>query len=137
MLHAAWRLTHARSGNFTVMFALILPVIATVITFIGDQAKIGQVQSRVREAREAAAVAEYMRGNKSKAQLEAYAKDFFIANLGKEYEKAADVKLIVSGSPSKGLQFDLETHVKYEPFLAPVYAAASGNFTSSYAVDIH
>ncbi len=139
MPRAALKLSHCRDGNFAVIFALILPVFAAIITFIADQANMAHVQSRVSAARDAAMLAvaqEYVQGNKSHAQLEAYAKDFFIANLGEEYAQAASVKLITPQSGSQGV-FTLEAHVKYEPLFAPVYAASSGRPGSEFAVDIH
>jgi Flp pilus assembly protein TadG len=79
-LHTALRLAHSRCGNFAVIFALTLPVLVAFITFIADQTNMMHVQSRVREARDAATVAaaqEFVMGNISHAQLEAYAKDLF------------------------------------------------------------
>jgi Flp pilus assembly protein TadG len=139
MSRAAMKLPHCRQGNFAVIFALMLPVFAAIITFIGDQANMVHVQSRVSQARDAALAAvaqEYIMGNKSHAQLEGYAKDFFLANLGEEYAKSVSVKLTTPKSVSAhGLT--LETHIRYEPFLAPVYAAASGQPGTEFAVDIH
>ena len=139
MLRLVLTLPRCRSGNFAVIFALMLPVFAAIITFIADQANMAHLQSRVSAARDAAMMAvaqEYVQGNKSHAQLEAYAKDFFIANLGGEYAQAASVKLITPQSASQGV-FTLEAHVKYEPLFAPVYAASSGRPGSEFAVDIH
>jgi Putative Flp pilus-assembly TadE/G-like len=137
--HAALKLARCRKGNFAVMFALMLPVLAAFMTFIFDQANIAHLQSRVREARDAATVAaaqEFVMGNKSHAQLEAYAKDFFLANLGEEYREASSVKLTTPKPPSQR-GFSLEAHVKYQPLLAPVYAAASGQADGEYVVDLH
>jgi hypothetical protein len=134
MLLTALKLARSRSGNFAVMFALLLPALAAIVTFIGDQANMGHIRSRINAARGAAGIAvahEYRKGNKSHGQLEAYAKAFFVANLGVKYEKAVSVKLIVSGR-----HFQLETHVRYEPWLAPLYAAASSGPGREYFVDI-
>jgi Flp pilus assembly protein TadG len=139
MMHSALKLSYCRKGNFAVIFALILPVFASIIAFIGDQANMAHMQTRVSQARDAALVAvaqEHIHGNKSHAQLEAYAKDFFLANLGEEYANATSVKLTVPRSMSAG-GFTLEAHVRHEPFFAPVYAAASGRPGSEFTVDIH
>jgi Flp pilus assembly protein TadG len=139
MMHSALKLSHCRKGNFAVIFALMLPVFASIIAFIGDQANMAHMQTRVSQARDAALVAvagEYSNGNKSHAQLEAYAKAFFLANLGEEYANVASVKLTTPKSSSTGV-FTLETHVRYDPFLAPVYAAASGRPGREFTVDIH
>jgi Flp pilus assembly protein TadG len=138
-LHTALKLAHCREGNFAVIFALMLPVLVAFMTFIGDQANMAHLQSRVNSARDAATVAaaqEFLMGNRSHAQLEAYAKDFFLANLGEEYREASSVKLTTPKSPSQG-GFSIEAHVKYEPLLAPVYAAASGQHGGEFVVDLH
>jgi hypothetical protein len=63
-------------------------------------------------------------------------KTFFLANLGEEYREAASVRLITPKSMASG-GFTLETHVRYEPLLASVYAAASGRPGGEFAVGIH
>ena len=136
---AALQLSHCRQGNFAIIFALMLPALVAFITFIADQANMMHMQSRVREARDAATVAaahEFLMGNRSHAQLEAYAKDFFLANLGAEYAEAASVKLTTPKSAASGA-ISLETHVRYQPLFAPIYAAASGRPGSGFTVDIH
>jgi Flp pilus assembly protein TadG len=138
MPRAAMTLSHCRSGNFAVIFALTLPVFAAIIAFIGDQANMMHLQSRVSRARDAAIVAaaqEFIMGNRPHAQLEAHAKDFFLANLGEEYREVTTVRLTTPKSLSSG-GITLETHVKYEPLFAPVFAAATGQPASGYAVDI-
>jgi hypothetical protein len=72
MLRCALKLSHSRSGNFAVIFALMLPVFAAIITFIADQAKMAHLQSRVSAARDAAMMAaahEYVQGSKSHGSL--------------------------------------------------------------------
>jgi Flp pilus assembly protein TadG len=137
--HAGLKLAHCRKGNFAIIFALTLPVLVAFMIFIFDQANMAHLQSRVNTARDAATVAaaqEFLMGNRSHAQLEAYAKDFFLANLGEEYREASSLKLITPKSSSKGV-FSIDAHVKYEPLLAPVYAAASGQPGGEFAVDLH
>jgi Flp pilus assembly protein TadG len=137
--HTALKLAHCRGGNFAVIFALTLPVLVAVITFIGEQANMAHLQSRVRQARDAANVAvavESVQGNKTRAQLEAYAKEFFLANLGGQYAEASSVKLVMPNWPKVGV-VRLEAHVRYEPLFAPAYAAASGQSASEFAVDLH
>jgi Flp pilus assembly protein TadG len=137
--NAALKLAHSREGNFAAIFALTLPALVAFVTFIGDQANMLHVQSRVREARDAANIAvalESVQGNKTRAQLEAYARDFFLANLGEDYAEASSLKLTMPKWPSVG-GVRLEAHVRYEPIFAPVYAAASGQPGSEFAVDIH
>ena len=136
--YAALKLCHCRQGNFAVIFALMLPVLVAFITFIADQANIMHLQSRIARARDAATAAvaqETAQGNKSRAELEAYAKDFFLANLGADYAEASSVKLTMPNWPKAGV-VKLEAYVKYEPIPAPVYAAASGYATAEFAVDI-
>ena len=126
MPHAAMQFARCRAGNFAVMFALMLPVLAAFLGFIADQANIANIGNRIDAARDAAVLAvalESVTGNKSHQELEAYAKSFFIANLGKEFEEAASVELTAI-KPGRG--FQLKARVNYEPFLAPLYAAASG-----------
>jgi Flp pilus assembly protein TadG len=135
MLHNAFKLARCQSGNFAVMFALLLPVLAAILAFIGDQVNIARIASRIETARDAATVAvahEYMASNKSHRELEAYAKAFFIANLGQEYEKAARVELILT---KPGPVFQLKTSVKYEPYLAPLYAAVSRRPGSRHVIE--
>jgi hypothetical protein len=137
--NATLRFVRSRAGSFAVMFALMLPVFATFIVFISDQANMAHLQSRVREARDAATVAaaqEFLTGKRTHAQLEAYAKDFLLANLGEEYREALKVELTVPKTVSSG-SFILEAHLKYVPMLSPVYAAASGNPGSEFAINIH
>ena len=139
MLRLVLTLPRCRSGNFAVIFALMLPVLVTLITFIADQANMAHMQSRVRQARDLAndAVAlESVQGNKSRAQLEAYAKDFFLSNLGAQYAEASSLKLTMPKWPKVGV-VKLEAHVKYEPLFAPLYAAASGQPAGEFVVDIH
>lgn len=137
--YAALRLAKSRDGNFAVIFALVLPVLVAFMTFIFDQANIVHLQSRVRQARDAANAAvalESLQGNKTRAQLEAYATDFFIANLGGQYAEASSVKLTMPKWPKVGVVL-LAAHVRYEPLFAPIYAAASGRPGCEFAVDIH
>jgi hypothetical protein len=137
--HAATKLAQSRDGNFAVIFALTLPVLVAFLTFVGDQANMAHLQSRVRQARDAANAAvalESVQGNKTRAQLEAYAKDFFLANLGGQYAEVSSLKLVMPKWPKVGI-VRLEAHVRYEPLFAPVYAAASGQPGSEFAVDIH
>jgi Flp pilus assembly protein TadG len=139
MPRTALKLSRCRKGNFAVIFALTLPVLVAFVTVIADQANMAHVQSRVREARDAATVAaaqEFIMGNRSHAQLETYAKDFFLANLGEEYREASSIKLTAPKSPSRGV-FSIEAHVKYKPLLAPVYAVASGQSGGEFVVDLH
>ena len=133
------KLAHCRSGNFAVMFALMLPFFAAIIAFIADQANIAMLQSRIATARDAALVAaaqEYVGGQSgSPAQLEPYAKSFFLANLGEEYAHATTVKLITPESNASH-SMNLEVHVKYEPLLSPVYTALSGKPGRAFAIDL-
>jgi Putative Flp pilus-assembly TadE/G-like len=138
-LRTVLRLAQCHKGNFTVLFALMLPVLVTFMTFMFDQANMAHLQGRVNSSRDAAALAaaqEFLTGNRSHSQLEAFAKDFFLANLGEEYREAASVKLTTPKPPSQR-GFSLEAHVKYKPLLAPVYAAASGQHGREYVVDLH
>lgn len=139
LLHTALKLAHSREGNFAVIFALTLPVLVAFMTFIGDQANMAHLQSEIYRARDAATVAasqEFSMGNMSHAQLETYAKDFFLANLGENYRDATSLKLITPKSPSERV-FSIEAHVKYVPLLAPIYAAASGQPGRDFLIDLH
>jgi hypothetical protein len=117
----------------------MLPLFAAIITFIADQANMAHLQSRVIRAHDAALLAaalDFGTGSRAHAQLEAYAKDFFLANLGDEYRDASSVRPTTPRSSSSGV-FMLEAHVKYEPLSAPFNAAAPGMTSSEFVVDVH
>jgi Putative Flp pilus-assembly TadE/G-like len=122
-------------GNYAVIFALAaLPLMAGVGTSF-DYVQASSLRSELTRSMDQAALAgsqEWVNG-KSKREIEKTIKAFMLANLDPKYEDALRVGVKLPGAHGRNdRELKVSAKLKFEPLMAPLYAAVMGKSADDY-----
>ncbi|MCV0379495.1 TadE/TadG family type IV pilus assembly protein [Nitratireductor sp.] len=119
---------HDRRGNFAMMTALMMAPIMGVTALAIDYSQVSRQRQMTLNALDAAgiATARYLTQGATDAEAEAYAKDFFRANLGGVKPENATLLITLPNQNTGGGTLKLEAQLKYAPIFYPVFQKLRG-----------
>ncbi|WP_281349462.1 pilus assembly protein [Nitratireductor arenosus] len=121
------------SGNYSVAFALALLPIMGGVAIAVDFTEMNRQKQAMLNALDAAGIATARRivEGANEAELHAYAKTFFEANLGPVKPTRTALTVILPSNEAGGGTLKLSARLHYEPYFFPVFKALLADGTSA------
>ncbi|EKF20708.1 TadE/TadG family type IV pilus assembly protein [Nitratireductor pacificus] len=121
-----------RRGNFALMTALMMAPIMGVLALAVDYTQMSRQKQMTLNALDAAGIATARRiaDGATSAEAEAYAEDFFRANLGSVKPENAKLHVLLPNDNIGGGTLKLTADLKYAPIFFPVFQSLRGENVS-------
>ncbi|WP_048648611.1 pilus assembly protein [Nitratireductor soli] len=117
-----------RRGNFAMMTALLMAPVMGVLALAVDYTQMTRQRQMTLNALDAAGIATARRisDGATQAEAEAYAEDFFRANLGAVKPENATLHVLLPNDNTGGGTLKLTADLKYAPIFFPVFQSLRG-----------